>query len=144
MQKILLIMLLFVSLGKISIAQKSTSIKLPEWVAMIDNPTVNYFVALQTFEDYWKDKIRPIDEAEPLEEKAAESEAEKARHQTLRKELANMTPAERNVYDQIQYHYKRFRTWARESKPYVQEDGSILSNEARMEIWNKQQLEIKK
>lgn len=123
-------------------AQSSTS-TLPEWVAMIDNPSTNYFVAIKAFDDYWKDKIRPVDEAEPKEEKEQESREEERAHKQLRKQLKKMTPAERQVYDQIQYHYKRFVTWAEESKAYVQEDGRILSHQERIQIWNQQQAEGK-
>lgn len=116
---------------------------LPDWVAMIDNPTTNYFEAIKSFEAYWKDKIRPIDEAEPKEEKEQESKEEEREHKQLKKQLKKMTAAERQQYDQIQYHYKRFVTWAEEVRAYVQEDGRILSQQERIDIWNQQQAESK-
>ena len=111
-----------------SIAQEKA---LPSWVAMIDNPKVNYFVAVQTFSDYWKGKIKPIEEMDIKDLEALTAE-EKAARKTY---FENLTQTERAEFDILQYHYKRFKQWKKDVLPFVQEDGRILSNEERMAIW---------
>jgi hypothetical protein len=44
----------------------------------------------------------------------------------------------------MKYECKRFDNWKREVKKFVQEDGHILSYDQKLEIWNRQQEEIKK
>lgn len=109
--------------------------ELPSWVAMIDNSNVNYFVALKTFNDYWKGKIKPIEEMDIKDMEALTAE-EKA---TRKNYFANLTQPQRAEFDILQYHYKRFKQWKKEILQYVQEDGRILSLEERMAIWEKQQ-----
>ena len=115
--------------------------ELPSWVAMIDNPNINYFEAIKTFDVFWKDKFIWDEEEEMFDRpnnKKEEREEEK-KVERLKKELKKMSPAERQEYDVLKYHYKRFKTWVRETKPFVQEDGRILSQEERISIWEKQQ-----
>ena len=129
---------LFFCLSISSLAQQK---ELPSWVAMIDNPNTNYFEAVKTFEAYWKDKFIWDEEEEMFERptnKKEEREEEKKVEQ-LKRTLKKMTPAERQEYDVLKYHYKRFKNWAFEVKAFVQEDGRILSQEERMAIWEKQQ-----
>lgn len=116
-------------------------IKNPEWIKMIDNPSVNYYDALNAYESYWKVRIKPEREEELINEYATRKE--KREHRRNEKQLAKMTPAERAIYDNIVYQCKRFETWQREVQPYVQNDGRILSQQERVDIWNKQQEEIK-
>ena len=109
--------------------------ELPSWVAMIDNPNVNYFEAVKTFNDYWKGKIKPIEEMDIKDMEALTAE-EKA---TRKNYFENLTPSQRAEFDILQYHYKRFKQWKKEILALVQEDGRILSLEERMAIWEKQQ-----
>jgi hypothetical protein len=111
---------------------------LPTWVAMIDNPSINYFEAVKTFEAYWKDKIKPTEE----EEREGEGEGEIERER-MEKYLSSMSVSERNYWDQLQYHYKRFIRWQQDMLPFVQSDGRILSEQERIAIWEKQQEETK-
>lgn len=121
----------------LSIHSKAQEKELPSWVAMIDDPKVNYFVAVQTFTDYWKGKTIWDEEEEMFERPTNKKEAreEEKKVARLKKELKNMTVTERQEYDILKYHYKRFKQWAFEMKPFVQEDGRILSEAERMAIW---------
>ena len=115
--------------------------KEPVWIKMIDDPNANYYEAIKAYDLYWKDKIKPIKEEDILNEKL--NEKEKEEYELLEKQIAAMTPAEKNEYDLMVYQCKRFSTWKRESLPFVQEDGHILTIEERQQIYYKQQEEIK-
>lgn len=108
--------------------------KEPVWIKMIDDPQVNYYEAIEAFEAFWKGKIEPEEEKELIMEgKLTEREANK-----MRKERATWTPAQLQEYVTMKYQFKRFKQWKRDVFPYVQSDGRILSEQERMEIYNKQ------
>lgn len=115
----------------------------PEWIIMMDDSTVNYNQAVKAFDIYWKDRIKPGDDAEKMNEKANETPREEREQKRYEKKLRKMSAAERNEYDRINYQYKRFMNWMREMKPFVQQDGSILTPQQRMNIWKKQQDKVK-
>lgn len=115
----------------------------PVWTKMINDPDVNYYQAVKAFNTYWEGKLKPEGEDDFINEKEKENKAEERERRAFEKKLKKMPAAERQEYDQLKYHYKRFETWMREVKPFVQEDGSILSEKARMNIWKKQQSEIR-
>lgn len=114
--------------------------ELPSWVAMIDNPTTNYFEAQKVFNDYWKGKIKPIEEMDIKDMEALTPEEKQIRKNYFQ----NLSQQERAEFDILQYHYKRFKQWKKEILQFVQEDGRILTMEERISIWEKQQIESKK
>lgn len=103
---------------------------------MIDNPSVNYYEALQSFDQFWKDRVKPVEEMEEGDE--AEQEKEE-----LESYLKSLSVSERNYWDQLQYHYKRFQRWKQDVLPFVQPGGTILTDEQKAAIWYQQQEEIK-
>lgn len=117
-----------------SVANKPVA--LPEWVAMIDNPNTNYFEAVNAFDSFWKNRVKPLDEMEEGDE--AKEEARE-----FKRYVKRMTVSERNYFDQLCYHYKRFKRWQQDVLPYVQDSGRILTQEEMTNIWKKQQDELK-
>ncbi|MBL7773975.1 MAG: hypothetical protein JNM95_14015 [Chitinophagaceae bacterium] len=117
-------------------AQQKETQPLPDWVYMIDNSEVNYYEAIKAFDFFWKDRVKPVEEMDEGEEAEKEKLA-------LANYLKTLTVAERNYWDQLQYHYKRFKRWKKDSLPFVQPSGLILTHEQRAAIWYKQQEEIK-
>lgn len=111
--------------------------KEPDWVTLMDDPNVNFFVIEKSFNDFWKNKELPIEEDEILDVKKnterkrrflgifkrKESEAEREREEDTRK---------------YAFAYKKYQWWRRQVLPYVQPDGSILSKEKQVEIWQQQ------
>lgn len=136
MRNFLLYLLLLFPFGPVQAQQFNPVNGLPDWVLMIDNPATNYFDAIRSFDRYWADREKPFDPEE--EENERQVEQERDEHAI---ENAAMSPAEREHKLLIAYHYKRFKNWIREIKPYVQEDGRILSMDERMNIWYRQQAE---
>lgn len=112
--------------------------ELPSWVGMIDKTDINYYEAVNSFETYWKGKIKPIEEMD-IEEIQEMSQKEKDERQAY---FSRMSTAEKNEFDLLQYHYKRFKQWKKDVLPFVQEDGRILTLAERLSIWQQQQNEI--
>ncbi|HVI45175.1 MAG TPA: hypothetical protein VM802_09895 [Chitinophaga sp.] len=112
-------------------------VKAPDWVTMLDDPNVNFFVIEKSFNDFWKGKELPVEEDEILDVKKnserkrrflgifkrKESEAEREREEDARK---------------YGFAYKKYQWWRRQVLPYVQPDGSILSSDKQVQIWQQQ------
>ena len=101
------------------------------WIKMIDDPNVNYYEAIRVYNEYWKTHKKPVEQEDDKAELDRSGEKPTARPVPTREE---------KIYeDEMTYQIKRFETWVREEKPFVQENGRILSQQERVEIWKKQQ-----
>lgn len=111
----------------------------PEWVAMMDDSTVNYFKATKAFDDYWKNKVKPM---EANDNDLANMNAEEIKeHKEFVEKLKRMSPSERNEYENLCFQYKRFSNWMYEVKPFVQPNGHVLTAFEQRKIWEQQQIE---
>ena len=139
MKKIFYITFCFIMLGFSAKAQakyNETEFKTkPVWIIMMDDTAVNYYQAVKAFNIYWAGRIQPDADADTKEEK--ENRKEEKERKRYEKQLAKMTPAERNEYDRINYQCKRFKNWMHEVEPYVQANGRILTRQQRVDIRNK-------
>lgn len=136
MKRIFIVALLAFSSIYLKVQEKDYA-NYPYWIAMIDQPETNYYEALKAYTIYWQNRIKPLDEEEELFQEM--NEKEKEQYEVLKRELAAMTPAQRQEFDRLKYQVKRFKQWRRSVMPYVQEDGRILSYEERLKIWETQQ-----
>jgi hypothetical protein len=101
--------------------------KFPYWIQMMEDEKANYFEAQKSFEIFWAKREKPLEEEEILGDKNEEySKDAKA----LAKRMKKLPPESQN----LAFQYKKFLYWSREVKPYVQEDGSILSKAERLKI----------
>lgn len=134
--------------AQVSNGQTDNNTALPLWVKMIDDPHVNYFEAIKTYDEYWKNHLKPVDEEEEM---ARGNENFREREREVKKEIkrdknhvfSNDEIKRMEDNNLMKYHVKRFEQWKREVMPFVQEDGRILSDMERMKIWEKQQEEIR-
>ena len=154
MKRIFFSMLFFVFMVPVMKAQplsteNANDSAAPVWIKMMDDPNVNYYVAVQAYTDYWKQHVKPSGEEEEGAEggmnfKERERELKKEIKKDKDKKLSEADLKKQNEKVVLKYQVKRFEQWTREVKPFVQENGRILSSQERMEIWNRQQEEIKK
>jgi len=134
-------------------AQNSTAKKenysiVPVWINMMDDPNTNYYEAMKAYYEYWKVHAKPAGEEEEMTEgKKDFNEMEKETKREIKKEknkkLSEDDLKRMNENETMKYQIKRFEQWRRDVKPFVQDDGSILTDEERMNIWKKQQEEMK-
>ncbi len=106
----------------------------PDWVKAMDNPNTNYFKAIKEYEKFWKNHQKPENE-EVLMTQGVEQ---------VKKHIRTLSKREirqQREQDYYRYQCKRFENWMRENKPYVQDDGRILSPEERLKLWEKSQKE---
>jgi hypothetical protein len=105
---------------------------------MMKDPQVNYYTATEAFEQYWESRIEPEEESELI----TEGKITKAQADSMKNVRSTWTQAQLNEYMELKYQFKRFKDWKRSNFPYVQSDGRILSEQERLEMWQKQQKEL--
>lgn len=118
----------------------------PIWVQMMSDENVNYFEAVEAFNSYFK--THPMPDLEVEEElMGGDLKAKEDYEKEMKRDnKSTLTEQERKSMverEQMNYQVKRFRNWMKESKPFVQADGHILTGSERAAIWQKQQEEIK-
>jgi len=101
--------------------------KHPHWIQMMDDPNVNYHQAKKAFEEFWKDRGEP-------EEEEHDHEGEKKERSLLKRILKSDERLEEENRE-LSIPYRKFKKWLIDMEPYVQPDGSILSIEEQMKIW---------
>ena len=129
-------------------AAKSSDYKnAPSWVQMMSNPDVNYFEAVKAYEQYWKHHEKPKEEEELLGEGNSDKKGNHEREKERSHGKTTLTQKEIKKLEwkqEMTYQCKRFEDWMRSVKPYIQNDGRILSPEERMKIYDKRQEDLKK
>jgi hypothetical protein len=107
--------------------------KHPYWIEMIKDPKVNYFEAIKAYELFWKGKKMPSEEDEKIgQDKSAENKDEVSRRERRERKR------EKELQQKYGLECKKFEHWKMMVKPYVQEDGSILSKEEQLKLWEQQ------
>lgn len=97
------------------------------WVSMMNDSTVNYFQAKIAFEEFWKGKPTP----ESIMEGEKEEQGEE------RSLISRILKSEKTYHAEIleySVEHKKFLHWLRVNKPYVKEDGSIMSEEEKQAL----------
>ncbi len=103
----------------------------PHWIAMMENPSLNYFETVKAFDLYWQNRQQPVEESEifslPDEKKA-----------TYPNEVESMSQA---TYSQqeINMAYKKFKYWQIKVSSNITSDGHILTPAERIQRWHLQQ-----
>lgn len=112
----------------------------PDWVKMMENPNANFFKVISAYETYWRTHTKPLDEEAMMGEEEGEREENEIKRENEKKRLSTMNDQQRYWYETMKYQCKRYEDWKRESEPWVQPDGHILTLQERMEM-NRKQLE---
>lgn len=128
--RLLVILFLFIGLLPRATAQKKVTKDYknnPEWIKMMDDPNVNFYEAVKAFDMYWQGREKPVQEKEVFEN-------------YNEKKITTIRETHREA-KQYAIEYKKFQNWKRESLPYVQPDGRILSMEERLKLFEKEKKE---
>ena len=115
--------------------------KNPVWIEMIKEEHVNYFEAVKAFEIYFSAHPFPVMEEEEmaknenLKERILKSEAKfkKKKHRTSEEPTASQK--EKHEETKLAFEVKKFNHWEMQTRPYVKDDGTIMSAEERVKIW---------
>lgn len=111
---------------------------------MMDNPNVNYYEAIKAYNEYWKNREKPAEMEEETMNDEEQMKEYKREHNRENKDAAFSDKEKKELQEKEQmiYQCKRFENWLLTVKPFVQEDGRILSQAEIDAIWQKQQLEV--
>jgi hypothetical protein len=93
----------------------------PYWIAMMDDPKVNYYQAIEAFEKYWESREQPTEkdgEAKDIFEK------DKTKEEREKEEKRSVLYV---------YEYKQFLNWKDKNKDFVKPDGTIMTQQEILE-----------
>ena len=115
----------------------------PVWIKMMDDPNTNYYEAIKAFDEYWLTHTKPVlEEEEEMSEENDFGEMKREVKKEMKKDQSVILTEEqwkkKNDDEQMKYNVKRFERWLKDVKPFVQEDGRILTDEEREKIWKLQ------
>lgn len=114
------------------------------WIEMIKSENVNYFEALKAFELYFTKHKYPVMEEEEMGKNTRLIERIEKHQKKLakKKHKVSTDPTERekekHEKTKLAFEVKKFNHWEMQTRPYVKEDGTIMSTEERMAIWKNQ------
>lgn len=114
------ILILFFGLLQ-NVKAQETKHETPEWIKMMDNPNVNYIEAVSNFNEYWKNKDKPVGEEEIFDTKKSKIEENKEKEAIL-----------------YSFEYKKFLLWQKKNLVYVKSDGTLLTQDEKLEIFEKE------
>ena len=142
----LLLVLVFMAVSLFAQTQytKREMKKKPVWMEMIKDEKANYFESLKAFELYFTKHKYPVMEEEEMGKNTHLIERIEKHQKKLAKRKhkvsTNPTEREREKHEEtkLAFEVKRFNHWEMQTRPYVKEDGSVMSTEERMKIWNEQ------
>lgn len=157
--RIVLLFLLVVSTGNTCLAQDTLKVynpkefrKKPIWIEMMNDPNANYYQTIEAFRVFWKDRVMPEEPFENKEmdiferevglESAEGDEKEREREherEERRRERKGTEETMRYASD-----VRAFKGWIHSVKPWVREDGSIVSQAEQQKIIDAQSQELKK
>jgi len=102
----------------------------PAWIQMMDKEHVQYDEAIKAFNLYWLDKEKPSGEHALFSAK----DPEKATTvQSIQKKKNAQLPAVTYAIE-----YKKFMHWQQKVLSYLNEDGTVMNAQERIENWKKQ------
>ena len=104
----------------------------PYWIEMMDDTLSNYFTAIHAYDEFWKNREKPLEEEETMGMKGASKKEEKEKVSWLKRLFVRYPEKEARKYT---YQCKRFEHWKIMMQPFVQVDGRILYPSERLEIW---------
>jgi hypothetical protein len=108
------------------------------WKDMLDDPNANYFEVQKAFELFWSGKERPLEEDEII------GESHRLKNNFINRTFNAKELKEQQLLDALAFDIKRYHWWLIKMEPYVQEDGSIMSMEQRLELWKNHYEELNK
>ncbi|HXC04283.1 MAG TPA: hypothetical protein VNZ86_05980 [Bacteroidia bacterium] len=127
------ICLFFASLNPVKAQQANASIdyaRYPYWIVLMDDPKANFFEVQKAFDAFWAGKQMPPEENDIIGEQG------KMLKNTYFNRLFNAKELkEQQEREQLAFACKRYRHWVLITEPYLLPDGTIMSPEQRLILW---------
>lgn len=112
-----------------TINQVDSLVLYPYWIAMMNDSTVNYYDAVNAFDIYWKNRVKPTeDNGEAIDIFGNQKSPEEEQN-------------EKSRTSEYVFEYKQFLNWKQTHKNLIKPDGTLLTNEEIMNEWEKQKNE---
>ncbi|MBK7763830.1 MAG: hypothetical protein IPI46_10740 [Bacteroidetes bacterium] len=97
------------------------------WIQIMQQDGGNYFEALKSFEAFWDNKQKPVQEDELFSASTSEKESPDF--------VKNKQADPNSDAAKYAFEYKKFKYWQAKVLPFVQADGRILTKQEQLDIW---------
>ena len=111
--------------------------KHPYWIEMIKDPKANYFETVKAYDLFWSKRKQPKEEDEII----GQSKTSESKKTFLDRWFKSKEEREEEEIQKYALDVKKYKHWKLKVKPYVQEDGSILDADQKLNIWEEQKLQ---
>ncbi|WP_317897115.1 hypothetical protein [Aurantibacillus circumpalustris] len=146
---LILFLLLSFTIGAQNTSKKYSTRKLkkePHWIEMMDDPRANYYETVRAFRLYWKDKVLPKEPFENEEMDSFEREVglidDKESEREREREERRRAKQNKKGID-YSAEVRAFKGWMQSVKPWIKQNGYIMTEQERQAIVDKQQAELK-
>jgi len=137
-QKILFIVFSMLLISTLGFSQKNKQTpnysKHPYWIDMMNDPNANYFETVKAYNDFWANRKKPTEEDDIIGQDKSASE----KQNFLQRFFRSKEEREEEEVRKYKMDVKKFKHWQLKVKPYVQEDGRILSADEQLKLWQEQ------
>lgn len=136
--RIVLLSLSMLLVSQVSFSQKTKQSlnykKHPYWIEMMKDTGANYFETVKAFDEFWSIRKKPLEEDDVIgQDKTADE-----KQNLLRRFFKSKEEREEEEIRKYKMDVKAFNHWQLKVKPYVQEDGRILSADEQLKLWQDQ------
>lgn len=114
--------------------QKPNYSKHPYWIEMMNDPNANYFETVKAYDEFWSIRKKPTEEDDIIGQKKSASE----KQNFLQRFFKSKEEREEEEIRKYKLDVKKFKHWQLKVKPFVQEDGRILSADEQLKLWQEQ------
>lgn len=136
--KVSLIVLSLLLMSTMAFSQKNKQTpnysKYPYWIDMMNDPNANYFETVKAYEDFWANRKKPAEEDDIIGQDKSASQ----KQNFLQRFFKSKEEREEEEVRKYKLDVKKFKHWQLKVKPYVQEDGRILSADEQLKLWQEQ------
>lgn len=108
--------------------------KHPYWIDMMNDPNANYFETVKAYDEFWANRKKPTEEDDIIGQHKSASE----KQNFLQRFFKSKEEREEEEIRKYKLDVKKFKHWQLKVKPYVQEDGRILSADEQLKLWQEQ------
>jgi hypothetical protein len=108
----------------------------PLWKDMMNDPRANFFEVKKAFQLFWEGKEMPLEEEDIIGEKR------KLKNNFINRTFNARELSEQQERESLAFDCKKYRWWLLKTEPFIHDDGSIMSDEERLELWKKHYEEL--
>jgi hypothetical protein len=111
----------------------------PLWIAMMNDPNVNYVEACKAYDAFWNGREKPRNEEDIIGQNKDVNAGSDKDHYKTEHRTKKENKQDENL-QQYAFQCKKFENWRRRNAPYVKADGHLMTADERIKAWQQQRV----